>query len=238
MRTLVIVGSSQTRQHRRGRAEAPWVYSPRRWEGDSMTARGPRSSASPPAPSATTSPSGACGGADQDHRQAERPRGGDLAVGRGAAGVLGDDNLDALLARGDAARRPRANGPRARISRAPGGQAIGRVDGADDDSRAARRGRPQARAGRRSGTRACGIAPIAAAASAASATSVQRSPSHGAPGRAAQDEKRRRRVPAGRAGIRRDALGEGMGRIDHRLDAGRPAMNRARPSAPPKPPTR
>ena len=102
MATLIIVGSPLTRVIERP-GLAPLVYTPR-------SVAGRRHMIEPAAAS--------CDGFDRRHVgqrrpaqhddvDAERARGRDLAVGRLAAAVLGDDRFDPMLVEQRSSRRPR-----------------------------------------------------------------------------------------------------------------------------------
>ena len=182
-----------------------------------------------------SAPPGFCGRATMTTGRPSVARGGDLAVGRRAAGVLGHHDLDRRRARISARSSASSNGPRAWMTMTLGtGSSVadrarwcGRCRGAAAPPR-----RPAARAGRRSGTRGAAPSPSAAAASAMAATSVQRSPGCRPPGRPAQGEQRHAGLRAGRGGIARDLRGERMRGVDHGLDA------LARAASAPAPPRR
>ena len=177
---------------------------------------------------------------DHDHRQAEHARRLDLGVGRAAAGVLRDHDVD-LLARSAGAARRRDRTVRAACSRTrSGGQS--RLAAARSAARcsgaAALRRRSAVPAGRDSGRR--GAAPCRAHRAAATASgrpASDRRPRACQAGRTSEASG----TPvsrAGRDGVGGNLVGVGMRGVDHRVDRLARAGSRARPSAPPKPPTR
>ena len=92
MATLVIVGSRETRVIARPGRHAAGLYAARRRGGQRMIEPGDRLF--------DRLDRGSIGRgrpAQHDNVDAERARRGDLAVGRGAAAVLGDDHIDAML---------------------------------------------------------------------------------------------------------------------------------------------
>ena len=92
MATCVIIGSPETRIIERGDKPA-LVYTPRFIAGRQQMIDQFERCLDSRRPS--RHPAG-CGRRDHDHLDAERARRGDLAVGRVAAAVLGDDDVDAM----------------------------------------------------------------------------------------------------------------------------------------------
>ena len=91
MATLVLVGSCETRLVARP-GGAPFVYTPtpeRRRNERAIRATASSTVVADPASPGTT---------QQDDRQVKRPRRLELGLGRGAAAVLGDQHVDAVLA--------------------------------------------------------------------------------------------------------------------------------------------
>ena len=179
---------------------------------------------------------------DHHDRQAELARRGDLGVGRVAAGVLARPRHRCACARSSAISSSSANGPRWRMISRRGGSASGarRIDGADEiaccgaarkaaELRAAdgEKDAPRLRAQRRHRRVTC------------RRRRIQLSPASGAPGRAPQRTAaaaRSRRAAAAALAEMRAAKGCVASTTASMLLGAR--AKRARPSAPPKPPTR
>ena len=116
------------------------------------------------------------GAVDEDDRQAEGAGGGELGIGGGAAAILGDEDVDAVLRQerafggfGEGAAGEENLGPRQ-------GVGVGRVDGAEQVM--VLRGGAEARASWRPMARKtrAGVGPRACGAAARVGTRVQRSP--------------------------------------------------------------
>ena len=181
MATCVIIGSPETRIIERGDKPA-LVYTPRFSAGSRQMIdhRGKRFDGFGRRHVRQGRP------ADHDHLDAKRPRRGDLAIGRLAAAVLGDDDIDAMVLEQRAFVRLAERPARQQIGRIGHRQRrLDRIDAADEivmlrrgleggDLLPAERQEDPAR--RRS--------PSACTASPTVSTSVQRSPSTGSqPGR-------------------------------------------------------
>ena len=173
MATLIIVGSSETRVIARP-GRAPLVYTPRAARecermiepGHRVLDRLDRRHLRQHRP------------AQHDHRQAERARRRDLAVGRRAAAVLRDDDLDPMLLEQRAIvgfRERPAAGDIARMRH--GERRIDRIDAAHEIMVLRRAGeRRELLAAEREKDAARRVLRARAAAAGISATSVQRSP--------------------------------------------------------------
>ena len=179
--------------------------------------------------------------AQHDDRQAERARRRDLAVGRGRRRCscatttrCGAPSSSALIVRFAERTAPGDIDACGTAQRR-----LDRIDAADQIVVLRRRGeRRDAPGGRARERRGAALRRAPRTASLASATSVQRSPAIGDPGRPPQRQQRHA-CCGGRAGrIGGDCRRIGMRRVDQRIDAFGRADKRASPSAPPKPPTR
>ena len=195
MATCVIIGSAETRIIERGEKPA-LVYTPRFSAGSSSmidqshTLLDGRSRTACPA---------ASGRRMQEHLDAEFARGGDLAVGRRAAAVLGDDGVDAVCLEKLRGRRLRETAARENVGRIRHAERrLDRIDAADQIGvlRRGLEGRDFLTAERQE-TLCAGLSPSAATASAASVDDA----SSGRPRPAPRPDAaaRRRGTPASRA---------------------------------------